>query len=422
MERKVINGNEKLKLMIELLKQADGHALTTSMLMDKLGCNRNSVNNYYRRCIDAGIKVTKTNVGHETGYFLEDDEKIYEPLSADMVRKYMIMQKVRPGTDKKQDLLGFNYNNRDQAVDHLGSIGNMGASKYYHIVNELIEEGELIRIDDRYYPGRKTIPVKWFVSKNEELKYLNILAMIPPGYHSQSIVESVFEKINTVYRKRERDDEAYVVLGRPYELINRIHGLISALSTVDYINRLIKIRYAGKDMIIAVGMVVYSAEKDKLYILGERRGNGTEDKRSRNKKDLTVFLDVEKIKDIKTGKGINRSYFSKSFVDLYDRMFSVGNSRPADEDEVMVIFDNEEFIRDRLENLCAYRQKSGASLEEKGDKLIYRDRIMGMEDFLRFLRQFTGKYEMCNSGMLRERKKDSLKKMKKLYSGEAAYE
>ncbi len=225
------------------------------------------------------------------------------------------MQRVKPGRERKQDVLGGNYNNDNERV-YLGSIGMLGITKYYELINQLIDEGEIVSIEGRYYPGRKNIPVRWFVNEVEALDYLNILAMIPPGFHSQSIVESVFNKINAVYESEERDDDAYVVLGRSCSLLNRIHELLSVLDKADYINRLIKVSYLGKndkisDNVIAVGLVVYSVEKDKLYVIGERRGTGTDVRRANDKKDLTVFFDAEKICAVSVEKGVNHSYHSK---------------------------------------------------------------------------------------------------------------
>ena len=104
---------------------------------------------------------------------------------------------------------------------------------------------------------------------------------------------------------------------------------------------------------------------------------------------------------------------------MYEHMFSVGNSKSTDsEEDIMIIFENDDYIKEKLKNLCVYRKSSGASVEENGDELIYRDRIIGIEDFFRFLRQFTGKYEVCNSKLLNDKKLESLRKMNKLYTGE----
>ena len=434
MNDKTVNGSEKLQYMIEHLRRADGRPLTTTMLMDLLDCNRNTVNNYYNRCIAAGVKVIKTKVGHETGYYLAESDLVYEPMSPEMVLKFLFMQKMKPGQSKKQDILGTNYRDRDKIFNEFGSIGELGDTKYYEIVNELITEGELISINGKYYPGRNRIPVNWFLDEDEMVEYLNILTMLPPGYHSQNIVESVFNKINAVYESEQRDNDTYVVLGRTYKLSNRIHELISVLTKADYINNLIRIRYSNypNDMVVAVGLVMYSIDKDKLYLIGKRIGGGTKQrnkKRNLNQesitesdnrkktKDSTVFLDVEKIKDVSAERDTNEMYRSKDFMDLYNRMFSIGNSKlvESEENEIAIEFNNEEDIKERLVNLCEYRRNSEASLEEKDDKLIYRDHIIGAADFFNYLRQYTGKYTIIDSEPLTKLKSDSLRAMLKEY-------
>lgn len=435
MIEKTVNGSEKLKYMIDHLRRADGQPLTTSKLMDLLDCNRNTVNNYYNRCIASGVRVIKTKVGHETGYYLADSDLVYEPMTPEMVLKFLLMQKMKPGQSKKQNLLGTNYRYRDKIFNEFGSIGELRDTKYYEIINELIAEGELISINGKYYPGRNRIPVNWFLDEDEMVEYLNILTMLPPGYHSQNIVESVFNKINAVYESEQRDNDTYVVLGRTYRLSNRIHELISVLAKADYINNLIRIRYSNypNDMVIAVGLVMYSIDKDKLYLIGKRIGGGTKQREKmknmhqepitesdiRNKtKDSTVFLDVEKIKDVSIERDANEMYHSKEFLDLYNRMFSIGNSKlvESEEKEIAIEFNNEEYIKERLINLCEYRSNTGVSLEEKDDKLIYRDHIIGAADFFNYLRQYTGKYTIIDSEPLRKLKADSLNAMLKEYT------
>ena len=89
-------------------------------------------------------------------------------------------------------------------------------------------------------------------------------------------------------------------------------------------------------------------------------------------------------------------------------MFSVGNSRDIENSKIAVAFTNEEYIKERLLNLCEYRKKSGARIEEQEDCIVYRDMIDGLDDFFNFLRQFTGKYRILNSELLSKKKKKSL--------------
>ena len=424
MVQKTVNGKEKLKLMIEELSKAQGKPLTTGDLMKLLDCNRNSVNNYYKRCIASGINVIKTLVGHETGYYLDINDTVYEPLTVDMVRKYRIMQNMNPGADNKQELLGVNIRSGKGDDYVLESLGNIGISKYYQLVAELEQEGELQKIGDKYYPGRKKIPVAWVVDEWRAVEYLNILSMMPPGHHSQKMIESIYEKIRGIDETNDKDDSSYVLLGRVYSVLNRIRELLAVLGTVDYINKLIHISYKGKgeeliECVIATGAIVYSVEKDKLYLIGERRGSGSDRTSGKGKKGLTVFLDVEKITEAREEKGRNRIYRSRSVMMLYHRMFSAENSllneRNEMNEKICIEFEDDPFIRGRLENLCIYRKESGAKLERTESKLIYSDNIVGLDDFFRFLRQFTGKYEVLNSKRLEKKRVDSLHSMLKAY-------
>ena len=143
----------------------------------------------------------------------------------------------------------------------------------------------------------------------------------------------------------------------------------------------------------------------------------TESDNRKKTKDSTVFLDVEKIKDVSEERDTNELYRSKDFMDLYNRMFSIGNSKlvESEENEIAIEFNNEKYIKERLINLCEYRRNSEASLEEKDDKLIYRDHIIGAADFFNYLRQYTGKYTIIDSAPLTKLKSDSLRAMLKEY-------
>ena len=90
------------------------------------------------------------------------------------------------------------------------------------------------------------------------VEYLNILSMMPPGHHSQKMIESIYEKIRGIDETNDKDDSSYVLLGRVYSVLNRIRELLAVLGTVDYINKLIHISYKGKgeeliECVIATG-------------------------------------------------------------------------------------------------------------------------------------------------------------------------
>ena len=421
--KKMTCGKEKLAHMISLLKEANGAPVTTGVLMHELECNRNSVNNYYKRCLESGNNVKKVNVGHETGYYIEESETVYDPLTSDMVYKYMIMQNVVPGADSIKELMGLDIQQKDECIEDIGGIRQISVSKYYDLVQELIDEGELVVYDGKYYPARKNIPVSWRVDEKTAFEYMDILSMMPPGHHSQKLMDSVYRKISAIYEYDDKDYTSYKVVGRAYSTLNRIHELISVLKSVDYINHLIKIKYTGNtgknsECIIAVGLVVYSVEKDKIYLIGERRGSGSDVRREKRNKELTVFIDIEKVKEVRSEKGINRSYQNKRFMDLYNRMFSISNSRIVEENEerVTVKFSDDEYIKDRIQNLCEYRKASGPVVESGEDGLVYSDMIVGLDDFIKFLRQFTGNYEILNSERLESKKKEYVEKMLAAYT------
>ncbi len=335
----------------------------------------------------------------------------------------MIMQNVVPGAGSIKELMGIDIQQKDECIEDIGGLRQISVSKYYDLVQELIDEGEILVYDGKYYPARKNIPVSWRVDENNAYEYMNILAMMPPGHHSQKLLDSVYKKISAIYECDDKDYSSYIVVGRAYSTLNRIHELISVLKSVDYINHLIKIKYIGNtgkvsECIMAVGLVVYSVEKDKIYLIGERRGSGSDVRKESRNKELTVFIDIERIKEVRPEKGINRSYQNKRFMDLYNRMFSVSNSRIVEENEerVTIKFSDAEYIRDRIQNLCEYRKASGPVIESAEDGLIYSDKIVGLDDFIKFLRQFTGSYEILNSDRLESKKKEYVEKMLAAYT------
>ena len=410
--------------MISVLRDALGEPVTTDALMEKLDCNRNTVNNYYKRCLESGNKIKKTKVGHETAYYIESDEPVFAPLTGDMVYKYLIMQNAVPGSDNRKNLLGVDINRLEDSTGEIGIFLKIPVSKYYELVKQLVDEGELKILDGRLYPGRKKIPVSLRLDEDLANEYLNILSMMPPGYHSRRLIDSIYEKLNSFFQLEERSDDVYFVVGRSYSIANRIHDILSELMAVDYINHLIVISYLGKngrieESIIAVGLVVYSVEKDKIYLIGERRGSGSDVRKKSNHKELTVFIDVEKIKGVKEEKGINRFYQNKHFMELYNKMFSIGNSRlfeNGEEESIQVCFSRSDYIEDRLQNLCDYRKESKAKIKESEEGLIYSDMVVGLDDFLKFLRQFTGDYKIINSSRLIAKKREYIEKMLKAYS------
>ena len=172
-------------------------------------------------------------------------------------------------------------------------------------------------------------------------------------------------------------NQNYIVHGKRNLLDEVTKNAYERLNLYPYEARKLDITYKTKDGIItaeefSVGLVVYSIEKNRMYLLGEIN-------------DKKIIIAIDTIIEYKTTKKRNTIYNSSTYMDIFNEMFSISVD---DLESVEVIFDNRDHIRHKLDVLKSKRPNSHLTICEENDTLVYTDKLRGIYDFASYVRQF----------------------------------
>ena len=122
---------------------------------------------------------------------------------------------------------------------------------------------------------------------------------------------------------------------------------------------------------IKVGLLIYSEEKDRFYILGSTNED-------------TILLNMERICDISSTSIPNDLFRCKSYLDMAEEMFDACADPLV---HVKVHFDNVYNISEKLQRLCKLRKH--ATLTRISEQtLLFEDDVRGLNDFANYLRRF----------------------------------
>ena len=156
----------------------------------------------------------------------------------------------------------------------------------------------------------------------------------------------------------------------------------------------------------AVGLIVYSIEKNKLYLLGETPGHRT-------------IIPLDSIIKFQNTEHKNTIFNSSLYHQIYHEMFSISVEKPYD---VRVRFANQPFIFEKVKNLHKNRSLSTFYLSDDSTEIIYTDTIRGISDFSNYLRQFGRSVIVDEPPMLREQMIHSAEMIITNYRKEFQYE
>ena len=219
-------------------------------------------------------------------------------------------------------------------------------------------------------------PVQLKVTDTEAYDILDLLETCSKDHPYAGILEQVRRKMTVAILGSPEADEhfdSYYAYQKSFVNSSRLRELLAQLNRFPFEKKILEIRYrsaAGKEakMSYAVGNVVYSVDKDQLYLLGEANG----------KKKILI---VPNILEIKTLDRENKIFQNAFYTEIVDRMFSVSLD-PAE--YVKVAFDKELFILEKLDRLRFNRPQ--ATITQTGEELIYEDEVSGLPDFANYLR------------------------------------
>lgn len=390
--------------------------LSIRQIMKLLHCSRKSAYNYIERLEKKGYSFQSKRIQNNIYYSLikdtASDDTLYHPVTADTLRKYTILHELQNNPIEKHKL----QSQFTVCKDDKEFAGNyripldIRLTQYYSIIKSLISNGDIVLNDSnkKYYLTEKNMPLQISLDY-DNLWNLNMslsTAVEGSAYYQQ--LKNLYQKTCLLLGTIDEDTahfNSYLIYGQKTAGLSGITEKLQQITKLDYRHKILEVNYTtkhGKDMSIlfAVGMIIYNAEKDILYLLGEEFCG-----ESGTSHSLPTIIDVSDItKAAQTGLTHQR-YHADSYVKMFDSMFSISLEEP---EYVKVEFDRVANVERKINHLKSWRKN--ASIQVENNKIIYTDTISGLADFARYLRKFGKSAHVIEPPSLKDRMRQSVER------------
>ncbi len=345
------------------------------------------------------IKGVKARQGYILKSKPEQNKQVYyESTDARKIRKLFIMLILQNSNGYTVDRIAaelrkYNYDSMGADIKTIQSA-----------LDELVAE-RMLSCDSGRYIISTMAPIQLALSTTEALELLNLLETCGKGHHYQATLGEVRKKF-TIALFNEPEEEitssAYVVYNKRYEEAAHLDAILAELNRYPFETKKMDITYTNRngkqvEVRFAVGNVVYSVEKDRVYLLGECDG-------------APIIIHYGSISKIEPVEIANTVFQNDFYTRITSSMFGISLEPVV---HVKVEFDNLFQIKDKLDRLLVNRPK--ASLYSEGDVLIYEDDISGLMDFAGYLRRYGYGCRVLEPASLRKIMRDSASRILRAY-------
>ncbi|MDD6157635.1 MAG: WYL domain-containing protein [Lachnospiraceae bacterium] len=272
-------------------------------------------------------------------------------------------------------------------------------------LDELTEARMVVAIGDKYSISGNAL-LQLALTSSDAIELLNLLETCSKRHHHEQVLKQIQKKLTIALFNEPEDEDAspsaYVVYNKSFENAGKLESLLDELNQYPFEEKGLIITYqnhAGQVNTIPffVGNVVYSVDKDQLYLLGECEGN-------------RIIIQYGTINKIEIAEQRNCIFRNEFYRDIIDSMFSISVEEPV---HVRVEFDHIFAIKEKLNRLLVNRPK--ASLTEENGVLYYEDEISGIYDFAAYLRRFGYNCRVLEPESLRGIMKESAQRIVDAY-------
>lgn len=392
-------GSKKVEEKLQTLIHAfyEQKELSAKDIQNLLVCNRASTYNYIERLKERGFELESTTRNKTAYYTLISEDPsappvYYLPISKEILRKYNVIQNLQRKHDtakllKDRYFLPGNNSKTDDNCDKLPM--DITKTAFDNLWNALIQEKEIaITSDGTYHATGRSVPILHHFSKETVSKLLEQVKLLPAAspYHSQ--LNSIAHKLEIIKLSDNLGSVSspnYLTYGKQHEMLEEINQWMKKLSDSSYAEKLIRITYKTKagqmlTILFQTGLVIYSVEKAKLYLLGKEY---TEEPALTEK--YNSIIDMSRISTIENTDFPNDSYRSTTYQHIFSEMFSISLEEPL---MVKVRFDLEANVKRKIHYLKQHRSGASITYFPEENQLEYQDTIRGLGDFANYLRQF----------------------------------
>lgn len=389
--------DEKLVKLKEMM--LSGNPITIEMMCTQLDIKRSRAYDYINCLLDEGFVFNKTIDNRRTVFTLASSPKespLYYPINKKDILKYHILSSLSNSPMTTEELFS--------CLSLRGDI-SVSKSSFFSLINEMISDKLLISTSKQFDGKNNRKYTKRVLCSSG----LNNSLVIKVDVDGQTRINSFVAKaqpqstaLHSLYRKMalltgdntelQYDESIFLQYGRGYHINENLQDYYTLLMNNNFISNAISFEYRGKPMQFETGMVVYSQDKDMLYLLGRKIGTHN-----------ISILKFPEISNISGTNLINKEYNQKKYNEYLNDMFSISVDNPV---KVKLSFKKTPDNAVKLQKLCQLRVNGNIEFLE--NEIIYTDQISGISDFANYLRGYGYDFEVIYPQALKDAIKTTL--------------
>lgn len=404
MPKRELSSYQRQTLMISLLSEKE---YLCEELQKKLSCTRATIYNILKTLKAKGYDIKTKKLGKKSLFYLQAYN--FEPLTADYIRKYIIINRLQksPIPDKK---LKKNFTIYAQSESQNMSVFDLlknktfidcKQTKFYELLNELIANNEIAKTPNNYYYATgKNCAINMELSADEAYDLYYDLTSLNPGTAGYEALQQLLNSLKSYNDFFDGFDfqhyeDNYIVYGNIPKQLKDVSNFINKLPP-EYKSYRLMLKFLNRHkkeikFTLALGLIVYNIEKDKIYLIGE----------TDNSKDTIVNADT--IQEINATNIPCSTFFSEKYTKLFEEMISISIKEPIHISVDVAIIGN------TLNKFRVIHSQRPTSLLTIHDTFFtYEDNIRGLSDFMPFLRSLGRSLLRASPSLLAEKLTNSV--------------
>ena len=237
----------------------------------------------------------------------------------------------------------------------------------------------------RFFRLTETAPVPAFIDE-DELSVFNEY-FYEKGYDTElgEVLKKINDKASEVIPDIYTEGSvAYRASGRKTDIAPEMTGKLNEFLSLPFAECAVNVKYEEKttlrEYVFKTALVMFNVETGSFYLLGE-----VKEKRNWRRKNFRLELIREMNVSEESKKIKNDIFESTRYMSIFRQMWSVAPDEPAFTE---VHFENLPYIARQVREIAQARKDTARVRfsKEEGEWIVYEDEIIGLHDFLRFVR------------------------------------
>ena len=396
---------ERKKMIIELLRAADG-GIHGGQIIQEVSARegkpvtKSVISENIKALKNVGFNIESTNNG---GYILKESEAVidasgiadedYEPANKDTAEQWLLLLIFEKEHDRYMSVEDIHLAYEDMVGkisdtklrSHLAKLEKLRfISKYsFEEIRSrsfLDEDTEGKAPNKRFYHISENAPVPGLIYKDDLMEFNGYYS--DRGYDSElkETLKAIRKKIAFVSPETEDPESGAIrTFGRKNDISDELTDKLDFILSLPFKELALNIRYREKDnekdYCFKTALIVFSVETNSFYLIGEAKH---EEGWSR-----IVFRPERVVKAVADKNTKNDIYESRKYKRLFRQMWSVVTEEPT---HVEVWFEDMPYIKRQIDILKNARAGTAKVSYPTGGWIKYKDDIIGVDAFMRFVR------------------------------------